>query len=117
VITEVKAPNMGGEDFAYYLEKLPGAFMFLSSSNPAKGTDVSHHNPKFDVDEDVLWEGSAVFVAIVEEFFLCGNPDHNLFRNMGKNIKNTFHRYFNAHSYSTDPRRITILCNGCRSPA
>ena len=54
VITEVKAPNMGGEDFAYYLEKLPGAFMFLSSSNPAKGTDVSHHNPKFDVDEDVL---------------------------------------------------------------
>ena len=42
--------------------------MFLSSSNPAKGTDVSHHNPKFDVDEDVLWDGSAVFVAIVEEF-------------------------------------------------
>ena len=38
------------------------------TSNPAKGTDVSHHNPKFDVDEDVLWEGSAVFVAIVEEF-------------------------------------------------
>ena len=68
VITEVKAPNMGGEDFAYYLEKLPGAFMFLSSSNPAKGTDVSHHNPKFDVDEDVLWEGAAVFTAIVEEF-------------------------------------------------
>ena len=33
------------------------------------------------------------------------------------NIKNTFHRYFNAHSYPTDPRRITILCNGCRSPA
>ena len=32
-------------------------------------------------------------------------------------ILKTFHRYFNAHSYSTDPRRITILCNGCRSPA
>lgn len=38
VITELPAPNMGGEDFAYYLEELPGAFMFLSSSNPAKGT-------------------------------------------------------------------------------
>lgn len=68
VITQIKAPNMGGEDFAYYLEKVPGAFMFLSSANPAKGTDVPHHNPKFNVDEDVLWEGSAVFVAIVEEF-------------------------------------------------
>lgn len=68
VITQIKAPNMGGEDFAYYLEKVPGAFMFLSSANPAKGTDVPHHNPKFDVDEEVLWEGAAVFVAIVEEF-------------------------------------------------
>lgn len=68
VITELPAPNMGGEDFAYYLEELPGAFMFLSSSNPAKGTDMAHHNPKFNVDEDVLWEGAAVFVAVVEEF-------------------------------------------------
>ena len=68
VITELPAPNMGGEDFAYYLGELPGAFMFLSSSNPAKGTDVAHHNPKFNVDEDVLWEGAAVFVAVVEEF-------------------------------------------------
>lgn len=68
VITQLDAPNMGGEDFAYYLEKVPGAFLFLSSANPAKGTDVPHHNPLFNVDEDVLWEGPAVFVAIVEEF-------------------------------------------------
>ena len=68
VVTKVPAPNMGGEDFAYYLEKVPGAFMFLSSSNPEKHTDVAHHNPKFNVDEDVLWIGSAVFVAITEKF-------------------------------------------------
>ena len=36
VIDHLDAPNMGGEDFAYYLEKAPGAFMFLSSSNPEK---------------------------------------------------------------------------------
>lgn len=68
VITSVENPNMGGEDFACYLEKVPGAFMFLSSSNPALHTDVAHHNPKFNVDESVMWEGSAVFVAIVEKF-------------------------------------------------
>lgn len=68
VITSVPAPNMAGEDFAYYLEKAPGAFLFLSSSNPEKGTDVPHHNPRFNVDEDVLWEGPAAFVSIVEEF-------------------------------------------------
>ena len=68
VITEVEHPNMGGEDFAYYLEKAPGAFMFLSSANPALHTDVPHHNCKFNVDESVLWEGSAVFVAIAEKY-------------------------------------------------
>lgn len=68
VITKVPHPNMGGEDFAYYLQEAPGAFMFLSSANPAKGTDVSHHNPKFDVDEDVFWIGTAAFVNIAERF-------------------------------------------------
>ena len=43
--------------------------MFLSSSNPQKHTDVPHHNPRFNVDEDVFWIGSAVFVRIVERFF------------------------------------------------
>ncbi|MDO4953233.1 MAG: M20/M25/M40 family metallo-hydrolase, partial [Synergistaceae bacterium] len=66
--TSRPAPNMAGEDFAEYLAKVPGAFMFLSSSNPAKHTDVAHHNSKFDVDEDVLWMGSAAFVAITEKF-------------------------------------------------
>lgn len=68
VIDRVDAPNMGGEDFAYFLNQVPGAFMFLSSSNPEKHTDVPHHNPRFNVDEDVLWIGSAMFVKIVERF-------------------------------------------------
>lgn len=68
VIDHVDAPNMGGEDFAYYLNRVPGAFMFLSSSNPAKHTDVPHHNPKFNVDEDVFWRGSAMFVRLAEKF-------------------------------------------------
>ena len=68
VVDHIAAPNMGGEDFAYYLMKKPGAFMFLSSADPKKHTDVPHHNPRFNVDEDVLWEGSAVFVRIAERF-------------------------------------------------
>ena len=68
VIDHVDAPNMGGEDFAYFLNQVPGAFMFLSSSNPEKHTDVPHQNSRFNVDEDVLWIGSAMFVKIVERF-------------------------------------------------
>lgn len=71
VQTSRPAPNMAGEDFAYYLAEKPGAFMFLSSSDPAKHTDVPHHNPKFNVDEDVFCKGSAMFVAIVEDFLGC----------------------------------------------
>ncbi len=68
VISHVDHPNMGGEDFAYYLEKAPGAFMFLSSANPEKKTDIAHHNPKFNVDEDVFWIGSAVYAAVAEKY-------------------------------------------------
>lgn len=68
VIDHIDAPNMGGEDFAYYINEVPGAFLFLSSSNPEKHTDIPHHNPKFNVDEDVFWIGSAVFVRIVEKY-------------------------------------------------
>ena len=68
VLTSVPSPNMGGEDFARFLEQKPGAFFFLSSADPAKGTTVPHHNPKFDIDEDVLSRGSAVFVSVTEDF-------------------------------------------------
>lgn len=67
VITSMP-PIMGGEDFAYYLSQKPGTFMFLSSSNPEKHTNGPHHNPKFNIDEDVLYMGSATFVSIAEDF-------------------------------------------------
>ncbi len=63
-----KRPCMGSEDFSLYLEEVPGCFMFLSTADPAKGTNVSHHSARFNVDEGVLWEGSAVFAAIAERF-------------------------------------------------
>lgn len=68
VITYRETPNMGGEDFANYLLQIPGAFMFLSSSNPEKDASYAHHNPKFNIDEDVLWRGPAVFAKIAKEF-------------------------------------------------
>lgn len=62
------APNMGGEDFAYYLERVPGAYLFLSTYSSEKGTDFPHHNERFDVDESKLWEGSAAYAAIARRF-------------------------------------------------
>ena len=67
-VTHLVAPNMGGEDFAYYLEKLPGAYLFLSSANGAKNCAFAHHNSRFNVDEDVLHMGAALYVNITERF-------------------------------------------------
>ena len=52
--------QMGAEDFSVYMEKVPGVFMFLGARNKAKGICCVHHHPAFQVDEDVLPDGSAI---------------------------------------------------------
>ncbi|MBY0121839.1 M20 family metallopeptidase [Bacillus sp. S/N-304-OC-R1] len=44
-------PHMGGEDFAYYLQKVKGAFFFTGGQNPEWKETYPHHHPKFDIDE------------------------------------------------------------------
>lgn len=47
-------PLMGGEDFSYYLEKVPGAYLFVGAGNPDKLAKYPHHHPRFDIDEDSM---------------------------------------------------------------
>jgi amidohydrolase len=49
-IIEESEPQMGGEDFAYYLEKVPGTF-FFTGAKPLNSEGYPHHHPKFDIDE------------------------------------------------------------------
>ncbi len=57
---------MGGEDFAYYLEKVPGAFWFLNSQAPSRGISFPNHNPRFDLDEDLLADAAALHLSSAE---------------------------------------------------
>ncbi|CAA9446835.1 MAG: hypothetical protein AVDCRST_MAG01-01-4175 [uncultured Rubrobacteraceae bacterium] len=51
---------MGAEDFAYFLERVPGAFVWLGV-----GEDVSGlHTPRFAFDEKILPRGSALLTAL-----------------------------------------------------
>ena len=61
-------PMMGSEDFSCYLEKVPGAFVFLGVKNKEKGTIYPHHHPRFDVDEEILPIGTALEVATAMEY-------------------------------------------------
>ena len=66
-VIDLKDPVMGGEDFSRYLQIVPGAFFRLGICNPKKGTCVSQHNPKFDVDEDALPIGMKILSAAAVE--------------------------------------------------
>jgi len=59
---------MGAEDFAFYLQKVPGVFIFLGIRNEEKGIVHPHHHPKFDVDESVLWKGTALYSLLAYNF-------------------------------------------------
>jgi len=59
------SPVMGGEDFAYYLQKIPGAFLFLGAGD---GQKYSHHHPKFDIDEKVLPQGASLMAGLAYNF-------------------------------------------------
>ncbi|MFH1707861.1 MAG: M20 family metallopeptidase [Planctomycetota bacterium] len=48
-------PTMGGEDFSFFLQKVPGA-MFRLGSSPTRAA-TPHHNAHFDIDERVLPRG------------------------------------------------------------
>lgn len=65
---EVLKPSMGSEDFAFYLEKIPGAFFRLGIRNEDKGIVHPYHSSHFDIDEDVLPFGVEMFVRIIDHF-------------------------------------------------
>ena len=59
--------SMGGEDFSYYLQKVPGCFFFVGSA-PDKNNILStpHHCSHFDIDERSLLIGASVYVNLIE---------------------------------------------------
>ncbi len=65
---EVLKPSMGGEDFAYYLEKVPGSFFRLGCRNEGKGIVHPYHSSLFDIDEEVLPFGVEMFIRIIDQY-------------------------------------------------
>src|SRR6204780_1020151 len=55
--------SLGGEDFAWYLESVPGALARLGTRVPGSTTSLDIHQPTFDVDERAIGVGVKVMVA------------------------------------------------------
>ncbi|MCC8027109.1 MAG: amidohydrolase [Clostridium sp.] len=61
----------GGEDFAWYLERVPGCFIFVGARNQEAGKCYPHHHECFDVDEEALSGGAA---ALAQFALDAGKP-------------------------------------------
>ncbi|WP_328800000.1 M20 family metallopeptidase [Paenibacillus sp. LX16] len=61
-------PVMGAEDFAYYLEQRPGAFIHVGARNEDERTHFAHHHPHFDFDERALLVSGHIFLALALEY-------------------------------------------------
>ncbi len=57
--TQVGTPQMGGEDFAFYLQQLPGAFVSIGSAS-----ELGLHHAGFDPDEAMLEPAVRYFSAL-----------------------------------------------------
>jgi amidohydrolase len=60
-VDRIDLPSMGGEDFAFYLDEVPGALLRLGCAVP--GTDAAFlHSPLFDVDERIIAHGARILL-------------------------------------------------------
>ena len=57
--------SMGGEDFSYFAQKVPGCFFFLGTMPNGKDKmSTPHHCSHFDIDENSMVIGTSVFVEL-----------------------------------------------------
>jgi amidohydrolase len=57
-------PMAAAEDFAYFLKRVPGAFIFVGAGNVERGITAPHHSPRFDIDESALPIGAELLTRI-----------------------------------------------------
>jgi amidohydrolase len=67
------APVMGGEDFACYLSKVPGAMFRLGIMNKKLKANQPWHSPTFMVDEASMYFGTALFAQAALTYLSDGN--------------------------------------------
>lgn len=67
-INHVKEASMGAEDFSYFLNQIPGAFIFIGTRNESKNITHEIHNPNFKIDEEVLEFASATLCKMLLAF-------------------------------------------------
>jgi amidohydrolase len=66
------SPTMGGEDFSYMLQAVPGAMVWLGNGPGEGGCYL--HNAKYDFNDSALPYGVSFFVRLAERFLEKSEP-------------------------------------------
>ena len=64
LVTEPQPPS---EDFAYYLQKVPGCFFYVGAA-PEDGEAYPHHHPIFVIDEKSLIISAKAMATVVSSY-------------------------------------------------
>jgi hippurate hydrolase len=61
-----RPPGMGGEDFSYMAQVVPGCFVRIGQANGARGSTPVHH-PAYDFNDEILPIGASFWATLVEQ--------------------------------------------------
>jgi len=67
-VIDITTPALTSEDFAVYLEKIPGCYYWIGSQNKRKDVINLLHSPRFDLDESALLIAVKMYLKICERF-------------------------------------------------
>jgi hippurate hydrolase len=69
-------PHGGAEDFSFFLEKVPGCYLFVGNGGGEHREATYHgmgpcelHNPNYDFNDDLLPVGSTYWVKLAQAYF------------------------------------------------
>ncbi len=67
-VDTVETPSMGGEDFAHFVNAVPGAMFWLGVRNPKIGAIHSLHHQQFRADEGAITIGASLLAQAAIDF-------------------------------------------------
>jgi metal-dependent amidase/aminoacylase/carboxypeptidase family protein len=72
-IAHLPTPQLGGEDFAFYSQRVPSLMFRLGVRNEARGIVHRVHSSRFDLDEDALPIGAAALACVAMDYVQGGS--------------------------------------------
>ena len=104
--------SLGGEDFAWYLESIPGAFARLGTRSPGLADDLDLHQGTFDVDERAIDIGVKVMAAAALRALggrRLGPPPTRPASHAAPASQSTGTGHHDAHHHGGDPPGADLL--------